>query len=104
MHCTFFADGSYQARTYFGQVTLVAPLYLPLVVFAGLSQGAVIITTNMTSHPWWFVTLTSVNDVNLATANTICRQLGYTNAIAYSTMNLATSALLHGYQYNLTFM
>lgn len=83
-------------------MTLAAPTFVGFTVSP--SHGAVVITNNLTSSPLWFVTLSSINDVSLDTADTICRQIGYTNAVQYSIMSLATSELLYDYDYDLSSM
>lgn len=60
-------------------------------VSISLSHGVVRIAKESGSQPWWFMHLDKNFQLGQEAADTMCRQMGYTNAVLNSVMDLRTS-------------
>ena len=90
-----------QGHAYRGQVTLVPPTSAP--ANASHSYGAVIIKKEETDDAQWRFVNQGPQIVDKETADTMCRQMGYTDAVPNSVMNLSR-AEMHGDEYDLNSM
>lgn len=72
------------------------------MVLPSHSYGAVI--TNKgdegDGNPWWYISQPS-QMVDRRVADTMCRQMGFTNVVSNTIMNLKYSNQEYGYNYNL---
>lgn len=87
---------------YRGQVALIKPNFLDNRNVSH-SHGVVRIAKGSSYEPWWFVYLSPKELLSQNTADTMCRQMGYTHAVLNSIMNKTVNSQVYGYNYNLSY-